>query len=373
MFCFFPLRITCSDDTNWRFSLEIISLNTDRTHTNVLMPLASLFSFTSHLHPPHTTIPSMDHLLPSTHTSLPSRPAPPPSGICICCSPATTWCRWRAGSSTRRPTRSLCSTWATSLCPAASRFSGRQPCTSSAVAPGGATCLLLQQHQRPSKTRQTFRFSSTDSAVFGPQPEDTVRERLLQARRPGCWVSCSSFALFFFVIFLPGDLSPSSALRSETQWVRCPPSWLGLNRLFSLRNRALTHGGWFRIFFLFCYYFLFLFEIWPNFTPVWTHAEALTVCPGGGVVFEGWQSVWHAALMEKTRSRTLQGLLTRCFCFCFFLKWGHRVEPQPSASPWTPPPHCFLISPYQMNLNLELFAAPPIIGERFGSNPSLSY
>lgn len=37
-----------------------------------------------------------------------------------------TWCRWKTGSSTRRLTHFLSSTWATSPCPAASRLSGRQ-------------------------------------------------------------------------------------------------------------------------------------------------------------------------------------------------------------------------------------------------------
>ena len=36
-----------------------------------------------------------------------------------------TWCHWKAGSSTRRLTRFLFSTWATSHCQAASRLSGR--------------------------------------------------------------------------------------------------------------------------------------------------------------------------------------------------------------------------------------------------------
>lgn len=76
-------------------------------------------------HPPHP-IPLFPSPLTTTpHTSFP-QPSSPPSGICTCCSPATTCCPWRTGFSTRRLIHFQSSTWATSPCLAVTLLSDKQ-------------------------------------------------------------------------------------------------------------------------------------------------------------------------------------------------------------------------------------------------------
>lgn len=348
MFCFFlfesDVAMTWTEALVWKW---FHSIQTERTrmywcHWPVSSPSPPSFILLLTPPSPPRTTPRPPH----THTSLPSRPAPPPPQVSV---PAVLQRRPDAvgelGLQHGGPPAPCA--------PPGQHHAARQP-AGPAV---GGRAPPLQQHQGAppvffsnSINNQARLDKLLDSALRTRQFSDPNQRTLWESasrRRGGLVVESPALLLhyFFFLLFFSRAISLRLLRCGQKRggFAARPPDLAWIDSF--LRGTELWHAEADLGYFLFSsYFFLFFFETWPNFTPVRT--EALTVCPGesgsgSGGVCEGRQSVWHAALMEQTRSRTLQGLLTRCFCFgvfFFFLNGDTGLNPSPPLLPEPPPP-----------------------------------
>lgn len=156
----------------------------------------------------HSLLYSSSLFLPThshPHPLFPPSVKPPlPSGICTCCSPATTWCRLRVGSSTQRLTHFLSSTWATSPCPAASRLSGRRTGHLPPPQHQGAPLYARLPAQNPTRQHWTNLHSTLQTLnCFRTADINQRRRRESLARRPlrrgeDFWVSPRFFYVLLF-------------------------------------------------------------------------------------------------------------------------------------------------------------------------------